>query len=135
MAVPTGSLTTLTNVKTELSISSSSDDSYLERLIGAATGLISSYTKRTFHYGTAITEYVHGFGTPHLKVSRTPIVSITSITYDGSTIDSDDYEVRGSDANAGIIYKPSCWVWSTNAGPGITHLPTPGAERSPTSGG
>jgi hypothetical protein len=128
MTLPTGSLTTLAIVKTELNISSSTDDTYLERLIGASTAFISSYCNRTFHYGTGIAEEVAGFGTQYLQLSRAPVLSITSVTYDGQTINSDNYSIDG-DGSSGMLYAPAGWTWSTIGGQGIIAFPKPGGEE------
>jgi hypothetical protein len=128
MAVPTGSLTTLTTVKSELNISSSTDDTYLERLIGAATAYAESICNRTFYYSAAITESVAGYGTAYLQLSRAPLSSITSITFDGQTVSSDNYEIYG-DGKAGLVYSPTLWINTAMSGPGITKNSYPGSER------
>jgi hypothetical protein len=121
MAVPTGSLTTLAIVKDELSITASTYDTYLERLIGAATAYVTSFCKRTFHYEAAIIEKVAGFGTSYLCLSRAPVLTITSITYDGATINSADYAIDG-DGASGLVYSPSSWAWSTVSGQGSSRF-------------
>lgn len=127
MALVTGSLVTLATVKTELGISSSTDDAYLERVIAASTDTISAFCRRTFHYETGIVEKVSGSATPYMTLAKAPLVSIASITYDGSTVDSTDYEIH--DAKAGLVYNKGTWIWYATGGAGITHLPKVGTER------
>lgn len=130
MAVPSGSLTTLDTVKEELAIDSSDYDAYLERLIGAATAQAENYCNRKFSFDYGIVEYVAGYATPHLMISRPPISDISEIRYDGSLVSGDAYEVpnMGNDTT-GIIYGLNGWIWSAPGGSGITHIPKPATER------
>jgi hypothetical protein len=120
MALADNALTTLATVKTELSITGSSDDAYLERLIDAASAFIASYCRREFHSQSSIAEKVAGHGGKFLTVAVTPITTLTSISYDGSAVGSDNYEIH--DADAGLIYALGAWVWTAD------HLQSIGQE-------
>ena len=130
MAVPTGSITTLANAKAELNIptATTTDDTYIERLIGAMTQFAETFCRRRFYYDAAITEYVAGFGTAYLQLARPPITSITSVTLDGSTISSSNYSVNGL-LNSGLIYSEVGWANTGLVGSGITKNHTPGTEQ------
>lgn len=127
MSLAANALTNLATLKSELNISVSTHDTYLERVINATSDFVAQWCNRTFHFEETIVEDVAGYGTNNLLVSRTPIVTIDSITYDGGVVSASDYEV--SDAAAGIIYAPKLWIWTGLGGSGITHLPRPGTER------
>lgn len=114
MALTDQALCQLADVKTELGITVSTFDTTLERMIEAISQQIANYCRRTLHYTRTAdeSEDLAGFNESNLTVSRAPIVSITSITLDGSTIDSDAYEI--SDADAGLIYREDGWVWTAS---------------------
>jgi hypothetical protein len=126
MALIATSLVNLATVKTDLGISGSSEDTKLERYIHVATDAIEKYCRRTFSRDTAIVEKVAGFGTEKLRVARAPINSITSITYDGTTVDSDDYKIHN--ANAGLIFRSGGWWWDAHLTPSAARRPLPGSE-------
>lgn len=114
MAVGEHALTTLTRVKTELGISGSGEDSYLEGLIDSVSGRIASFCNRTFQYGEDIEETVPGYAWTALLLSRCPIVEIDSIVLDGSTVSADSYKIKS--ANAGIVYNETGWAWTALSG-------------------
>jgi len=107
VSLAANALTELAAVKTELGITGSSDDDYLNRAINAASDFVEAYCGRVFYWDDDITEALKGFGDYHLVVSRKPLDTIIAITYDGSTVDSGNYEIH--DADAGIIFAPGRW--------------------------
>ena len=117
-------LTTLAVVKTELEITSTDDDAFIDTLIDQASDLCVMHTGRTFHRQT-VTETLPGSGTPLLVLNRLPIVSITSATNNGSTVSSTAYSV--DDADAGILFKNDGWKRATLS---LFHV-----ERHPTAEG
>lgn len=129
MAVATGALTTLTAVKSELSISSSTDDTYLEGLIDQVSEFIANYCNRKFHYGAAITEKVAGFGGTFLRISRFPLKTITSVAFNGATVDSSSYEIYDTDGVTGLIYSAGGWIWTTALATALTYDALPRGER------
>lgn len=112
MPYPTNALTTLQTLKDELGIGAGENthDDALGRLAGVATDLIEKFCKRTFLRGTVTSERVAGFGTPRLFLARTPVVSVTSVIIDGTTIDSTTYYVE--DDEQGSLFCSSCWDWT-----------------------
>lgn len=100
-------MTTLFTVKAMLGVSNSDDDALLELLIRQATSMVETETDRKFAKET-VEETLPSNGSNYLIVSRTPVVSITSIELDGSTVDSSDYSLEDSDA--GLIFNEDGWV-------------------------
>lgn len=113
-------LTILATVKTELNISGSGDDTFLNTLIDQASAFIRKYTGRIFERQT-LTETLPGTGFVDLYPTRTPIVSITSITLNGTLLSSDEYTLN--DADMGQIIRhddadvPSAVVWPFSSRP------------------
>ena len=136
MAVAAYALTTLAQAKTELGVVVSSHDAVIERLIDTVSSAAAEYCERTLHYETGIAEKVAGYGGQLLYVSRTPIVSITSIELlpsslsvagTGTTYAASSYTVRN--ANAGIIFRQDGWQWTANYAERLTSAPLrPGTE-------
>lgn len=107
-------LTIVATVKTELGISNNDDDTFLGTLIKQASAFIRKYTGRVFERQT-LTETLPGTGFVDLYTTRTPIISITSITLNGTELSSDEYTLN--DADIGQIIRhddadvPSGVVW------------------------
>ncbi len=102
MALSTNALTTLSTVKSELNLSSSTDDTYLERVIEAVSEAIIDYLDRPIVFASSITENITGSGGMYLVVTRYPITSVTSVSYDGTALDTDTYDATGW-ASSGLI--------------------------------
>ena len=112
MALTAQALTTLDTLKSELGITSSSDDAYLERTIESASARLQSLLARLVYYQVDIVETVTGSGNPFIIVDRAPIVSISSIEYDSGQGTSTEYEstlYRIDDAEAGTIERENAW--------------------------
>jgi len=127
MALAANALVTIATVEEDLGISSGSEDSKLTRYINAASEAIAKYCHRLFHRDTARVEKVAGHGNPKLRLGSGPINSVTSIVYDGGTIDSDSYEIHN--ANAGLLYGINGWNWTAAAIDDVSNTPVPGTER------
>lgn len=127
MALPATALTTLDTVRGELGLRTSKDDAALERVIQSATAMVTGYVGRTLHYEAAVAEYVPGYGTELLLVSRTPLVSVTSITLDGATIDATSYGIKS--AASGSIHRDAGWMWTAPISAGIDGPHIAGREK------
>lgn len=105
MALTEQEYCTLDDVKAELGISGSSEDTYLESLIKAASRRIDNYCNRTFWYQSAAThKFAFSQDIRHF-VPLTPVISITSITDSDSVVtftSGTDYELE--DAESGAIF-------------------------------
>lgn len=87
-------LTTLETVKADLGISTTTDDDFIKRKINFASQAIEDFCDRVF--GTSeVTETFKAEGQLRFVVARAPIASISEITYDGTEVDSDNYEIEG----------------------------------------
>lgn len=108
------SLTTLAAVKTELSIPTltTTDDDYLTSVICRVSDYIASRCNRVFTYSAAWAESVPAYASTKLVVTHTPVVSITSITYNSGAVDSSTYSL--SDVNKGWIYRNTGWSWTAS---------------------
>jgi hypothetical protein len=81
-----------------------------------------------FERGTDIEEKLAGYGTPYLTVSRTPLVSVSKVEYNGSEVASSLYEIH--DASAGELFHTSgVWYWTAGYIDDIGGGPQPGTER------
>ena len=104
-------LTTVDAVVAALSLSPSdqaSNSQYIGTLIKRASSFISTYTNRVFAKET-VTETLTSNGGPRLVLSRTPIISINSVTYNNITvISSSEYEIE--DADAGFLWRERGWT-------------------------
>ena len=127
MTLSSDALTILTSVKTDLGISGSTEDTYLERLIEVASARIKKYCNRTFYYSGAIAEYVPGIHSVFMCLARCPIESITSITYNGAAISADVYSIHSADA--GILYNADRWYDTSPEILNISRDPDVGREE------
>lgn len=116
---------TLADLKTELGITDSLSDARLERRIIAASAVIESHCQRRFRR-TTVTETLIGYGSPTLFISRTPIESVTSLSIDGTAIDSANYTLDG---DKGILRAlTGAWQWTTYRAATASTPPIPGDE-------
>ncbi len=101
------SLTTLATVKTELGLTSTDKDDYLQYLIKVSSEHLSRKCNREFHYSAAWTEAVPAYGSSRLIVTHTPVISVASVTYYDGVVDSAGYIL--SDSVKGWIFNRSGW--------------------------
>jgi len=127
MALAANALTTIATMEGELGVTTGSDDAFLTRLINAASDRIEEYCGHSFYYAAAEEEDLGGFGGFYLRVSRTPLLTIALIEYDGETIDSSNYEI--DTPGAGMIRSLGGFNWTAGSWQGITPEPIPGTER------
>lgn len=95
-------LTTRDIVKEELGITGTSEDQLIDRLIDQASDFIVSFTGRWFVKET-VKETIPAYGFHYLRLTRTPVVSLTSVKFSGYDIDPSSVLIY--DAKAGILYK------------------------------
>lgn len=126
MAATATDLTIDATVSAELGISAAG--TVVPRLILVASEAVRSYLRRgALHYSSTVTETLAGYGRVYLSLQRMPIVAITSIAVDGTTVTSTEYSIY--DANAGLVYREDGWLWSANYQPGIVYERNPGTEK------
>lgn len=114
-------LTTLANVKAELSASDGANDAVLKRYISSASQAAMQYCNRVFAVETVSEQFLTGWQSPYLRskveplqLARWPIVSVTSVVEDSVTLTAGtDYLV---DATNGQITRlmsdgrPTPWL-------------------------
>lgn len=93
---------TVTQMQALLDNDDPSDTDNIEWAIEVSTAWINNYCGRDFVYEATKVDKIISRGGRFLLVEKSPLVTITSITFDGDTIPSADYEIY--DANAGIIF-------------------------------
>jgi len=120
-------LVTLAVVKDELGVTGEAEDDRLKRMINAVSRRIRSYCHRTFYFEEDIVESVAGFGGTLIRLSRRPIVSVSSVTYDDAEISSDDYTVQNA---SGMLYRSTGWAWTARLQRNSVADPQPGSERA-----
>lgn len=96
--------TTLIQVKAELGITASSADGLLVSLIQAASDRIETYTGRTFAK-EQVTESFGSDGRLTQLLERTPVISIDTVKYNGSTTGVSSTQIEIRDSDAGIIFR------------------------------
>lgn len=131
---PSVKLTTVTRVKSELGLTSTSDDALLSDIVDRASDAVESYCHRKFAR-EVVSETLPGYGGIHLQLARTPVVTVSSVTQNGSTIASTDYSIADSDK--GWLYRRSGWGWTAQTYEGLHStwswldqgFPMPGQEE------
>ncbi len=94
-------LTTVAAVKAELALSGSGDDAWLADTITRASATVRRWCNRVFAAETVRETYRLARPVPELLLSRLPVVTIASVTVDGSTLASTEYE---TDTEKGVLY-------------------------------
>lgn len=115
-------LTTLARVKDDWQISGTSDDAFLTRVIARCSAEIANYCNREFGYRVlrdtvfpARDSYMYQLpgGLDVLQLSAWPVVSVTSIVEDGTTLDAaTQYLLRGDVGQVlrlGSFSTPGTW--------------------------
>lgn len=127
MTLIPGALTTLTAVRNKLRLTDFSQDVILEDLINEVSDTFVEVCGRKFHYEAGIVEKVKGQGTTLIVVNRTPIISIASITVNGTVLDASGYSI--DNAEAGTIFRGTGWTWTNRFAAGVTYDAYPGSEE------
>ncbi len=81
-----GDLATLSDVKSWLSISDTSSDALLQRLISSCSGTVRSYMNRFSLAQQTYTDLVDGTGTRQLLLRNWPVTSVAQVVVDGALI-------------------------------------------------
>jgi hypothetical protein len=126
MALTAHALTTLQAVKDELGITSNADDSLLERRINAVSALIERLCGRHFETGSVV-ETFPAEGQVRFALARTPVTSITSVSYDGTVLDAGNYSLE--DGEAGLLRMIYAAVRSQLLAAGVAMDMLPGTAR------
>lgn len=98
---PAIDLTTVAAVKAELAVSGSGDDAWLADAITRASATIRRWCNRVFAAETVRETYRLARPVPELLLSRLPVVTIASVTVDGTALPAPVYE---ADTEKGVLY-------------------------------
>jgi hypothetical protein len=101
-------LTTKGHVKDELGLSGSTYDDLLDALIDKASAAIESYCNRIFAR-QVYSETCPGFGDTELQLSRSPVITVSSVLEDGTAIT--DYSL--GDKSQSFLYRENGWSWTS----------------------
>lgn len=107
-------LTTLMTLKDELGIVDTKDDENLTDLIRRASGWAESYVGYPV-LAQVYQETVAGFGSRHLMLSRTPIISVFRLydsTDTGAATEVKSSEYRIEHPEAGFLSRDQGWAWN-----------------------
>ncbi len=133
MSLAPNALTDAATVQARLRLADGVDTTLIEQLINEASAAIETFCGRELTYNAAVSEQVAPMGGPKLLVSRTPLLSIASITLlfgDSSVVvDPADYAI--DDGDIGTIYRRFGWPWSAQLQEGLNfdRDQQPGTER------
>lgn len=90
-------LTTLDNVKTELGLTTTGSDDYLERQINTYSDFFERRTEKKW-YRSEVTESAQSFGDTRLQVSEhLPIQSVSEVKIYDDVVSGSNYEVEDAD--------------------------------------
>jgi hypothetical protein len=135
MALSANALTTVATLAGELGISTPSGGSAaeadLERRIAVASDDAEAYCGRPFAK-TTVTEKVAGFCGPVLRLSRYPLISITSVALNGSAVASSTWAAtpEADDAAAGQLrHLIGAWEWTAGYQEGASPEMRAGTEQ------
>lgn len=120
MALTADALTTLADVKAVAGITDTTQDTRLEYLINAVSAQIAGYCDRVFTRSTYTLETHTGTNRQSLSLRQWPIVSVSSILEDGTTLPVTEYELKAQDMERGIVYKANGWNQNTTYATGLT---------------
>lgn len=119
-------LALIDSVKLDLNITNDDDDEVISYQIDRASSYIIGYTGRVFARET-VNEKLPARNEPTIVLTRTPIITLTSVKYNGALIDSSEYSI--DDANAGVIFRETGWSDTTLWDYNITATPTRWGKR------
>jgi hypothetical protein len=105
----TTKLIALADLKAILGITDSANDALLGNIIQRGSDAIARFCNRVFAQRTVI-EILPGPGGQLLKLKFSPIVTLTSISLDSETVDSDTYTLTEPDA--GIVFCETYWAYT-----------------------
>lgn len=102
-------LITVAQFKANIGLTTSTDDTEIGLMIDRVSAQIVAYCNQNFAKQT-YTETLSGSGGKNLLLTNTPIVSITSITYDGTLVEASEYVLQ--EPGIGIVWNNNCWNYT-----------------------
>jgi hypothetical protein len=132
VALPATALTSVSAVLDELDLV---DDggvvlARVERYIKAASRAVEMWTGRRFDRG-AVVETLPGYGTFRLRLRRTPILEVDSVSIEGVVVPESSYIIdNGEDGTGGALVRlDGPWPWSARVDGKLASAPLPGSEK------
>jgi hypothetical protein len=105
----TTKLIALADLKAIPGITDGANDALLGAIIQRGSDAIARFCNRVFAQRTVI-ETLPGPGGQLLMLKCSPVVTLTSITLDGETVDSDTYTLTEPDS--GIVFREAGWAYT-----------------------
>lgn len=99
----------LADLKAVLGITDGANDTLLDNIIQRGSDAIARFCNRVFAQRTVI-ETLPGPGGQLLKLKFSPVVTPTSIVFDGETVDSDTYTLTEPEAE--IVFCETYWAYT-----------------------
>lgn len=126
-------LTTVATVKTELGITTTSNDARIELLVRRATAWAETFVGYPL-LAKRYRETLAGYGTRNLMASRTPVRSIASLFFGTDTGDDATQLLTtefGLESKPGFLTRTDGWEWSVPVQQDYELRPVPGEEYQP----
>lgn len=113
VAASLASVVSLPDMRSHLRLTSTDDDEIVRDYLAVATDCAQARSGRIWVRTTVLAE-VHDGGAPKLRLRNSPVLSITSVTENGTTVPSTGYVLH---ARFGWLYRgtttsASCWPYS-----------------------
>ncbi len=104
----------------ELGLSGSEATIIITDMVDQASAAIVSYCNRQFAQET-VEETIPTTGSCNILLTRTPIISISSITFNGVTVAATEYFIN--EPEAGMVFNPSGWGDTAQRSYGLSRTP------------
>lgn len=111
---PYAILTTKDRLKTDLGITSTSDDAMMDDMIREASAAVEAYCNRIFSR-QVYSEVVESYGGPYQPLYHAPVLVLASSSYNGVTTT----DVSISDKEQGLLYKQAGFNWTAQSFPSL----------------
>ena len=119
------SLVSLTAYKAAVGTTTTADDEIMQSALNRALALIEGYLghplrRHVYH------ETMAGYGSLELRVSRTPLIAVESVSYDSEKVDPTTYSIASQ--GGGILYRQLGWPWTAGIQYDLMPRVVPGGE-------
>jgi len=95
LSQPSNCYVSVFDVASDLGLTTEADLSRLTQIANSVSRWVEDYTGRKFYTQTDVVEFIPARDKYHLYLAHAPLQSITSIAYDGETVDAADYTIAG----------------------------------------
>lgn len=126
MALAANALTTVAALESLIGITPGSATARCEQVINASSEAIENYCGRKFGRVVGQVDNRAGYDNDRLYLSRNPVESVASVTFDGSAVDASSYTLFGEE---GYLYRRLGWGSTARWPSMIAPMPLPGTEE------